>query len=95
MTEALTEMQRKILKAMADGQPTAFTGDGARKHGFGKFPAKAGGHVIRAYQDPQYFMARRGLIEIIRDRDVPGAWYRITPKGHDALKAALKAGSTK
>lgn len=84
----ITPMQRRILKAMdADDLGfAAFTGERARKAGFGVFDAKHGGIVIRAYQNPEFFLKGRGLIERV-ERNVPGYWYRITEDGRRAVES--------
>jgi hypothetical protein len=83
--EKLTTMQSDILVAMKRGDLAAFTGNLARKYGFGICRAKDGGVVIRAYSNPQWFLVQRGLIEP-KERDVPGQWYQITPKGRAAVQ---------
>lgn len=85
--KSLSPMQRRILAVMSDGRPTAFTGEHARKLGFGVFEAKHGGNIIRAYQLPQWFLNNRKLIEIVK-RDVPGTWYQITEAGRKCLSPA-------
>lgn len=87
MTERLSPMQLRILRAMIERGYAAFTGDGARKQGFGVFTAKHGGIVIRAYQSPQYFLSHRGLIRQVEREGIPGVWYEITPAGRDAERA--------
>lgn len=79
MPERLSPMQRRILTAMSEDDLgfAAFTGERARKDGFGVFAAKHGGIVIRAYQHPEFFLKSRGLIEVT-ERNVPGYWYRLT-----------------
>lgn len=86
MSERLSVMQRRVLSAMANDDIglAAFTGEESRKCGFGVFPAKGGGIIIRAYQGPEYFLKLRGLIEPI-ERNVPGHWYRLTETGRAAL----------
>lgn len=82
-------MQRRILNVMVEKGYAAFTGERARKDGFGVFAAKHGGVLIRAYQSPQYFLNARHLIRkvdrIIGDFMVPGTWYEITDDGREAL----------
>lgn len=85
MAKGLTKMQRKILTAMRDG-PAAFTGEKARKHGFGIFEGKHGGVIIRAYGTPEWFLKSRGLIEQ-SPRNVPGSWFRLTEQGRVAITA--------
>ena len=82
----LTPMQQRVLSAMADADPgyAAFTGERARKDGFGVFAAKHGGIVIRAYSHPEFFLKARGLIEK-QERNIPGYWYRLTAAGRAAL----------
>lgn len=80
MKEKLSPMQRRIIEVMKEKGFAAFTGELARKHGFGVFAAKHGGVVIRAYQSPQWFLKQRKLIEVV-ERDVPGTWYKLTDKG--------------
>lgn len=84
MKEPLSSMQRRILEAMARGGLAAFTGEKARKLGFAVLDAKHGGIIIRAYQNPEFFLARRGLIQKYQ-RDVPGYWYAITDAGKEAI----------
>lgn len=84
-------MQRRILSVMLTSGFAAFTGERARKDGFGVFDAKHGGVVIRAYQSPQYFLKQRGLIVVVErfigesQLKVPGTWYAITDKGREAI----------
>jgi len=82
----LTKMQRQILKALADDTTgvAAFTGEKARKMGFGIFQAKHGGIIIRAYGTPSFFLESRGLIQR-RERNVPGYWYSLTEAGRQAV----------
>lgn len=87
MREPLTKMQRNVLAAMVREGPAAFTGEEARKLGFGVFGAKHGGIIIRAYSYPAFFLERRGMIEQ-QERNVPGVWFRVTAKGRAALKAS-------
>jgi hypothetical protein len=84
----VTPLQLRILRAMYErGVPAAFIGENARKHGFGVLDAKGGGIVIRACANPEFFMARRGLIER-QKLDRPGAWYRLTDSGRIIAVAA-------
>lgn len=82
----LTAMQRAILRAMAGDELglAAFTGEKSRVLGFGAFKARDGGLVIRAYGTPAVFLEQRKLIER-HDRNVPGAWYRITDAGRSGV----------
>ena len=85
MPQRLTPTQKKILRAMRDaGGIAAFTGDSARKHGFGVFPAKHGGVVVRCYGTPEVFLKQRGFIHPI-EREAPGYWFVITDKGHAVI----------
>lgn len=84
--ERLTKMQRDVLTAMASGELAAFHGEQSRVLGFGVYPARSGGIVIRAYQTPQWFLKGRGLIRE-RSRNVPGVWYEITDAGRAALNS--------
>lgn len=87
MKQKLSPMQKRIIEIMKEKGPAAFTGEHARKHGFGVFEAKHGGVVIRAYQSPQWFLKQRGLIEVVErfigesKLKVPGTWYKLTDKG--------------
>lgn len=83
----LTRVQCRILSAMGTDELgfAAFTGENARRLGFGIIPAKHGGIIIRAYQSPEYFLRQRGLLERV-ERNVPGYWYRMTEAGRAAFE---------
>ena len=85
----LTRRQRQILYLMreADG-PVMITG-GTRGFYWGRpkedHPATL---VIHAYQDPDLWLRRRGLIEVV-PQNAPGTFYRLTEQG--AARAAAIA----
>jgi hypothetical protein len=77
----LTLRQRQILFLMreADG-PTMITG-GTRQFLWGKLDGDhPGALLIQAYMEPDLWLHRRGLIEIVA-MNVPGRWYRLTEDG--------------
>lgn len=82
MGQALTRRQKQILWLMlvADG-PVMITGGTREFHWYKPQEDHPAALVIRAYQDPDLFLARRGLIEVV-PQNAPGRFYRMTPAGH-------------
>jgi len=91
MNKRLTDMQRRILTAMAHDETglAAFIGEKSRKLGFGVIPAKHGGIIVRAYGNPAYFLNAHRLIEQ-QKRNVPGTWFRLTEAGRSAVRRELR-----
>lgn len=72
----LTPIQRKCLVILRERGPTRFSGQ-TRDFEVGDCE---GGSAIRAYMDPELFLARRGLIEE-HPSNYPGRWFRLTEEG--------------
>ena len=78
----LTSTQRIVLRLLKEHGSAAIMGQHGRKGMGRKLRSWAGqfGLVIEAYQGPDYFLERRGLIERV-ESNAPGAWYRLTEDG--------------
>lgn len=74
----LTPTQRKILLLMRTHGPAHFAG-GTRRFGW---RVVENGVLIQAYQEPELFLARRGLIQKT-PMNAPGQWYRLSPQGEE------------
>ncbi len=75
--ERLSGRQRQIMFLMRE-HGTAVFGRGIR--GF-RFGIAEDGLVIHAYQNPEFFLKVRGLIEYVEDSNRGFHCYRLTPVG--------------
>ncbi len=78
--DKLTTMQRRIIRLLYehDGGPAMFPGEkGSRQFGWWKSDM---GLVIKAYQTPEYFMEKRGLL-VRAQLNFPGVWFRLSDEG--------------
>ncbi|MBP2233113.1 hypothetical protein J2847_006448 [Azospirillum agricola] len=75
-TGSLSRTQRKILLLMRTHGPASFAG-GTRTFGY---RVTENGVLIQAYQAPELFLCRRGLIRTA-PMNAPGRWYRLTEQG--------------
>jgi len=82
--QSLTRRQRQILELMHKHGPAKFHGGTRGFH----WRVLEYGVAIQAYQDPEMYLARRGLIAEA-PMNVPGKWFRLTADGADlAAKVA-------
>ncbi len=86
--KSLTKRQRQILALMLMHGTTRFFG-GTRL--FKYTNAYEDGFTITAYQDPELFLERRGLIERV-ERNASGRWYKLTASGHAAACRVSRFG---
>ncbi len=87
MNESLTKRQKQILQLMSDVAPPDWTLFFGGTRNFRAYRSVAGDMVIQAYQTPEWFLERRGLIEAVQSNR--GKGYRITERGRRAV-ARLK-----
>lgn len=82
MAERLTSTQRIILTAAATSSTGSVTfGAGDRKGTRVAGHDKLGRPVIKAYQTPEYFLVKRGLLSVTNERHC----YCITDAGREAI----------
>jgi len=77
----LTPTQRRILLLMRAHGPARFSG-GTKRLGW---RVVENGVLIQAYQEPELFLARRGLIQET-PMNAPGRWFRLS--AHGEVRAA-------
>lgn len=78
MSERLSRRQRQILLLMREHGAAMFFG--LTREFF--WHVSTHGLIIKAYQQPEYFLARRKLIEKIEGSNKPGTWYKLTMLGN-------------